>query len=379
MDDCLILGGGVVGLSLAYELAAVGLKVHLIDRAAPGQEASWAGAGILPPGNPRAARTPDDQIAGLAYELHPQWSERLREETGIDNGYRRCGGLYLATDAQGEQELQWHGDYWRALEVSAERLSSAEVAQLEPALAPNGKSSTIRSALWLREEAQLRNPRHLKALEAGCRQRGVRISADTTAEGFDVRGGRVHAVRTSNGLLSAETVCVAGGAWSGDLLVQLGVSAALRPIRGQMVLLACPRPPIERVVNVGRRYLVPRDDGRVLVGSTEEDAGFQKCTTAEGVAGLLRFALELAPTLSDAVVERTWAGLRPETPDGRPYIGRIPGLDNAFVATGHFRQGLLLSPATAVVLGQLMRGETPQVALDEFRADRNVGRSGGRP
>ncbi len=356
MDDCLILGGGVIGLSLAYELAGHGLKVHLIDRAAPGQEASWAGAGILPPGNLPAARTADERLAGLACELHPQWSARLREETGIDNGYRRCGGLYLATDSQSEQELRSQAEYWRALEVSVQELSHAEVAELEPALSHAGSASTIRSAIWLRGEAQLRNPRHLKALLAGCQRRGVRISAETAAEGFEIRGGRVHVVRTSSGALSADTVCVAGGAWSGGLLAQLGVPATLRPIRGQMVLLACPRPPLERIVNVGRRYLVPRDDGHVLVGSTEEDAGFQKHTTADGVAGLLRFALELAPTLAGAGVERTWAGLRPETPDGRPYIGRIPGLDNAFVATGHFRHGLLLSPATAVVLGELVRG-----------------------
>jgi glycine oxidase len=367
MDDCLILGGGVIGLSLAYELAGHGMKVQVLDRAAPGQEASWAGAGILPPGNLAAARTAEEQLAGLAHELHPQWSAQLREETGIDNGYRRCGGLYLADDEGGRQELRQCAESWSALNVPAEMLSPDELAKLEPGLArrpPGG------SALWLRGEAQLRNPRHLKGLLAGCTRRGVRITPDVAAEGFDIRAGRVRGVRTTVGEQYAETVCVASGAWSGELLAQLGVRTALRPIRGQMVLLACIAPPFERVVNHGRRYLVPRDDGRLLVGSTEEDAGFDKQTTAEGVGGLLQFALELAPTLAVAHVERTWAGLRPETPDGRPYIGRVPGLENAFVAAGHFRRGLQLSPATAVVLGQLIRGQQPRISLDTFGVDR---------
>ena len=154
MDDCLILGGGAIGLSLAYELAGHGLKVHVLDRATPGQEASWAGAGILPPGNLAAAKTADDQLAGLAYELHPRWSAQIREETGIDNGYRRCGGLYLAGDEDGEQELRQQAESWRALEVPAEVLSPNELSALEPGLAGRSPATTIRSALWLHGEAQ---------------------------------------------------------------------------------------------------------------------------------------------------------------------------------------------------------------------------------
>lgn len=371
MDDCLILGGGVIGLSLAYELAAHGLKVHVLDRAAPGQEASWAGAGILPPGNLAAAKSADDQLAGLAHELHPQWSAQIQEETGIDNGYRRCGGLYLAKDHAGEQGLQQEAKVWRALDVPVEVLTPHELAKLEPGLACGSPNSIIRSALWLPSEAQLRNPRHLKGLLAACTRRGVRISDATAAEGFEIKSGRIRTVQTAAGDHSAETVCIASGAWSGELLAHLGERPPLRPIRGQMVLLACDAPPFARVVNLGRRYLVPRDDGRVLVGSTEEDVGFEKQNTAAGIGGLLQFALELAPTLAGAPIERTWAGLRPATPDERPYLGRVPGLDNAFVAAGHFRKGLQLSSATAVVLGQVIRGQQPRISLETFRVDRH--------
>ena len=144
----------------------------------------------------------------------------------------------------------------------------------------------------------------------------------------------------------------------------------LKPIRGQIALLHTGTPLMRRVVNVGKRYLVPRDDGRVLVGSTEEDVGFVKHTTAEAIAELLRFGVELVPALKNAALENCWAGLRPATPDERPYLGRIPGFDNAFVAAGHFRSGLQLSPGTAVVLRQCILGQPVDIDLSAFRLDR---------
>jgi glycine oxidase len=142
------------------------------------------------------------------------------------------------------------------------------------------------------------------------------------------------------------------------------------PMRGQMVLFRCERQPFKRVLNDGPRYLVPRGDGYVLAGSTEEEAGFDKSITAEAIAELTRFAIKLVPALRDATIEQTWAGLRPASYDGFPYIGRMPGLENAFVAAGHFRSGLHLSPGTAVVLADLMCGNTPAVDLTPFRVSR---------
>jgi glycine oxidase len=153
----------------------------------------------------------------------------------------------------------------------------------------------------------------------------------------------------------------------------LGLNLQIQPVRGQIVLLRRRSPPIDCVVNEQLRYIVPRDDGRVLVGATVEHAGFDCRTTATGVAGLLQFGMSLVPALSEAVVEKTWAGLRPGTPDGAPYLDRIEGLANGFVAAGHYRSGLVLSPGTAVVMSQLMRGETPEIALKPFRADRDAG------
>jgi glycine oxidase len=190
------------------------------------------------------------------------------------------------------------------------------------------------------------------------------------AEDFEIHGGRIRQVQTTSGPMSAGCVCIATGAWSQGLVARLGAEPKVKPIRGQIALLSTRQPVFKHVINEGPRYFVPRPDGRLLVGSTEEDAGFDRSTTAGALAGLLDFAIGLAPSLADAKLECTWAGLRPSTPDGQPYIGRVAGLDNAFVAAGHFRSGLHLSTGTAVVMSQLIRGLAPQIDLTPFQLDR---------
>ncbi|HEV7221261.1 MAG TPA: glycine oxidase ThiO [Pirellulales bacterium] len=370
MTDALIVGGGVIGLSLAYELAGEGWKVRVVDRGIPGREASWAGAGILPPAGAAAANDPYDRLLQLSNELHRAWSEGLREETGIDNGLRRCGGIYLARDAATAGELGRSVESWRRTGVALEELSAAELGRREPALAGGAASPGLRSAYLLPDEMQLRNPRHLKALLAGCALRGVEVSAGVAVEDFEIRGERIASVQTSGGPIGAEVACLTSGPWTRALLARLGVQAAMKPVRGQMALLNSDRPLLHSIVNEGPRYLVPRPDGRILVGSTEEQAGFEKRTTAEGIAGLLAFATGIAPGLKAAQFEQCWAGLRPGTLDGRPYLGPLPGLANAFVAAGHFRSGLQLSTGTALVMGRLMRGLDPEIDLSPFRVDR---------
>jgi glycine oxidase len=370
MDDCVIVGGGVIGLSLAYELAQRGMQVHLIERGQVGREASWAGAGILPAGKHCKNDNAFDQLVGLSNELHPQWAAQLREETGIDTGLRHCGGIYLARDQATDRQLRQTEVIWRDRGVAVEHLTASRLADVEPALAPAIDDGRIVSALLSSDESQLRNPWHLQALLSACLARGVRVSTGVSVEDVERRENRVEAVRTSAGRIPAGQVCFATGAWSRGILERLGVQLALKPIRGQIVLMRCQRPLLRRIVNDGLRYLVPRLDGRVLVGSTQDDVGFDRRTTAEGVEGLIRLALDLAPELGRATIERTWAGLRPGTADGMPYLGSIPGLENAFVAAGHFRSGLTMSPATAIVMSELIRGEEPSIDLASLRVDR---------
>jgi glycine oxidase len=370
MDDVLIVGGGAIGLSIAYQLATEGLAVHVIDRGNPGSEASWAGAGILPPAGPKSA-TPIEMLARLSYELHPQWAAQLLEETGIDTGYHPSGGLYVARDEAGSFHLRLAQHLWESSGVRYEPLAPDAIQNAEPQLSVGRTERQVREAIRLPDEAQLRNPRHLKALIAACHKRGVTISAGAAADGFETDGDRVTGVVTSSGTVRAGAIVLAGGAWTSAIALQLGLRVQVRPIRGQIVLLRTGQPILRHVINEGPRYLVPREDGRVLVGSTEEDVGFDKLTTSVAKADLLELATSLVPALAQAEVERTWAGLRPATIDGLPYLGPLAGWRNAFIAAGHFRQGLYLSPGTALVLADCVLGRQPRVPLAEFASDRH--------
>jgi glycine oxidase len=368
--DCLVLGGGVVGLSIAYQLARDEKRVQVIDRNLPGKEASWAGAGILPPANLQTAVHPLEKLRGLSHELHPVWAELLRAETGIDNGFRRCGGLYLARSTGEAASLHALAASLAELEIEMTRISVAEVGEIEPALLPLANSGHLVAAYRLPDESQLRNPHHLQALLAACLQRGVTISDHVEATDFVINAGKIDGVVTTSGTISAKQFCVTTGAWTFALLSRLGIETGILPIRGQMVLFRAPHRVFSHVLNEGPRYMVPRDDGRVIVGSTEEEVGFDKQTTAVEIQELTDLARRIVPALCDAIVEKTWAGLRPGTFDGFPYLGSIPDLSNAFVAAGHFRSGLHLSTGTATVICQLMQGETPEIDLSPFRVGR---------
>jgi glycine oxidase len=370
MFDCLILGGGVIGLSLAYELAGHNLRVSVIDRGAPGREASWAGAGILPPATNRPGDPPDLRLAGLSHELHAQWSAELRELTGIDNGYRRCGGIYVARDPEAAGQLDQQMTDWRRRDVRVEPLTAEALHRLEPSLLPEFDDQSNIAACHVPDECQIRNPRHLKALLMACARRGISVEAGVAAEDFQVRGGRIERVITSAGPLQASSVCLACGSWSASLARRLQLTLPVRPVRGQIVLLAGDRPVLSKIITEGSRYLVPRPDGRILIGSTEEEAGFDARPTAEGIAALVDFGRSLVPALGQLPIERSWAGLRPGSADGRPYLGRAAELENLYIATGHFRSGLQLAPATARLVGELIRGEKPSIDLAVFDPQR---------
>ncbi len=222
----------------------------------------------------------------------------------------------------------------------------------------------------------MRNPRHLKALVAACRARGVAIEPRRPAVDFERAGDRITAVVTPGGRFTADRFCLAAGSWSGVVAQRLGFAPAIKPIRGQIVLLQCGASPIRRVVNEGKRYLVPRDDGRVLVGSTEEDVGFDSEPTADVRQDLFAFARSLAPELGESTIERSWAGLRPASGDDLPFLGRIPGWDNMFISAGHFRHGLQWSPGSAVILARLLAGQAAPFDIAAFDPARPAGQAG---
>ena len=365
MSDVVIIGGGVVGLSLAYELRQRETSVTLLARSDLAGESSWAGAGILAPGSLQGDRDPENLLRAHTQELLARWSVELHEETGIDNGFRRCGSLAVTME-QGLPPLRSGADEgrWRRTGVPVESGDSQDLERWEPdlrLLAP--------AAFRLPTEAQLRNPRHCRALAIACSHHH-RLEPDRPVTGFKVQGTRIVAAETSGGEVAGERFVVAAGAWSRKLLAPLGVDLPVKPIRGQIVLLKAPEQRLRHIVWCGSRYLGPRDDGRLLVGSTLEDEGFAPHTTARGVRDILDFALRLAPDLGGFEVERSWAGLRPGTADGLPYLGSLPGFDNLYVATGHYRAGVELSAGPALVMAQLLTGEEPSVPLEHFRPDR---------
>ena len=354
----------MIGLSLAYELAGEGLSVRVIDAQQPGHESSWAGAGIMPPAPPQP-RSAYEELWLLSNRLHESFARELGEATGIDTGYRQCGSLHFGRRESERSALNSTMSFWQARGIDYQELAPAGVRKLEPQLNVDDAA-----AYFLPGEFQIRNPRHLQALLAACRQRGVNVEPGRPAESFEQRGRRT-AVVTEQGILEAATVCVTSGAWTSKLLEPLGATLAIRPIRGQIALLATDPPLLARIVYEGPHYLVPRDDGKLLVGSTLEDVGFDRSTTDEAIDRLLEFAHDVLPATRELTLERCWAGLRPCSADGLPYMGPLDGFDNLFVAAGHFRSGLQLSPGTAKVMADLVQGRTPLVDLTDFRPNRH--------
>jgi glycine oxidase len=366
--DILIIGGGVIGLSCAYYLAREGVRVTVVDRGDFGREASWAGAGILPPGNPARATDVVGRFLALGSSLHETLALDLRDRTGIENGYIRSGGVEVLRDeGYGFPEVRREGITCRLFDAEA-------LHDIEPALAP-----TVRTGCYLPDMAQVRNPWHLKALIAACAGLGVRLCPSCPVDNWIMRGDKVDGVGTGEGDRHADEYLLASGAWTDGMLEPLGIRLDVRPVRGQIALLNTGAPLLRRIVLEGKRYIVPRQDGRVLVGSTEEDAGFDHRTTAKAIAELLQFAVRLVPALAGATVERTWAGLRPGSPDELPFLGRVPGWENVSVAAGHFRAGIQLSPITGMLMKELLLGQTLTVPLDRFGVTRMANRERERP
>ena len=359
-----IVGGGVVGLTTALKLAELGVSVTLLDRQQVGHEASWAGAGMLPPGNLANAVTPESRLRAYSHSLWPELAADLTARTGIDIGYHICGAIEVFAD-NSTLEIEQHAANWKAEGIRIERLSALDVRRHVADM-----DDRFDSAILLADFGQVRNPRYLQALKAACLQRGVEILEHSHAVEIRQKEDRIVDVRVGERTLHFDRICFAAGAWTSSILKPLGFSLPVKPVRGQIVQLQLQSQPFHCVIELGKRYLVPRRDGLILIGSTEEDAGFAKHTTTEGVSGLLDFARSLVPSLAKAEVVHTWAGLRPGSPDELPLLGQVPGFSNAFVGAGHFRSGLQMSPGTGTILADLMLGQTPAIDMNGLQADR---------
>ena len=345
--DALVVGGGVIGLSVAYELAKRGVEVSLLERGKIGGEASWAGAGMLPPGSWYSQHPALDEFAKFARECYPIWSHDLLELSGIDNEFWVCGGRYDKTPGSKLFSQKLKG--WQE--------SGIEVEDHD-------------DHYWVPEEAQIRNPRHLQALKISCEALGVTIRQMNGVESFDSGSGSVSTVRASEGSFNVGSVILTAGCWSSPLAKQLDLNLPSRPLRGQMLLLR----PEEMALASNRHrspyYLVPRRDGLLLVGATVEYVGFDRRTTKAAFHELLDFARNVDPQFGVGSIEGFWSGLRPDSIDGLPTIGRVPGINNVWLATGHSRAGFQFAPPTAKLIAAQVLGEQSPVAEEPFSPNR---------
>lgn len=351
-QDFLIVGGGVIGMLTALQLADAGHSVALVERGRCGREASWAGGGIVSPLYPWRYSRPISALSSWSEGRYPELAGRLLEETGIDPEFRQKGLLYLRVE-----DVAAALDWAREVAKPLSRIDAATLYAKEPQAAPG-----FDGALWMPTLGSIRNPRLGQALRA-------RLAASpgvTLHEGREVRalirqGTAIRGVETDTGALHAGHTVVCAGAWSSALLASVGVTLAVRPVRGQMILFKAPPGLVERVVLKDGRYVIPRADGRVLAGSTLEEVGFDKQTTAAAFDSLHASACSIVPALAECEVEHHWAGLRPGSPEGIPTIGAVPGFDGLHINAGHYRNGLVLAPASTRLLVDQLIGCAPIV------------------
>ena len=359
MSDVVVVGGGIIGLSIAYELAGQGASVSIFDRTRMGTESSWAGAGILPPGNPQFAQTAEARLRGHSHLLWKPLSEQLLEETGIDNGFRNCGGLTLAMNTSDPLEAEIA--HWSEEQVPFQRLTAKEIQRLEPQITSHNLGGIL-----LPQLSQVRNPRHLKAMIAACFNRGVQFHPGEEVLGFDVSQDTIESIQTRTDRVHGGAFALTSGAWSEQLLSRFQTQAGIHPVQGHIVVLNIQPLPFHHLIEVGSRYLVPRPDGHILIGSTEEHVGFNKQTNAKSIHNLLSFAFGLVPILKEARFVQSWTGLRPGSPNGIPWLSAVPNTSNLFLAAGHFRSGLQMSPITGKVMSELILGQELSFPLDEY-------------
>lgn len=348
----IIVGGGVAGLASAQRLLQQGAAVTLLERGVTGRESSWAGGGILSPLCPWDYPEEVTRLTHRSAAEFPVWTAALQAASGIDPEYERSGMLVLPPfDAVAAQ--QW-------CKAHAVPLQLLEVADILPAGAGQ--------ALLLPEVAQVRNPRLVQALRQQVLALGGRIVEQCAVQGLLTEKGRVRALATSCGEQRAERYIVTAGAWSREVLGPYALQLDIRPIRGQMLLFKFETPPLRHIVLQDSLYLIPRCDGHLLVGSTLEDAGFDKSTTAEARDMLWQRAQRLLPALRDMPLVRHWSGLRPAAPGNIPTIGRHPQLENLYLNSGHFRYGVTMAPASVEILLNELNGTAQPFDTSAYRA-----------
>jgi glycine oxidase len=366
--DVVVVGGGVIGCAVGYRVARRGGRALVLEDREAGHAASGAKAGMLAAQAEAHEPGPFVDLLLAARNRHRALADDLAELTGLDPGYVWAGSLRVAVDGDARGELLETRDWQSGLGLDARWLEPAEALELEPHV-----TDDIDGALYLAGDGQVNPPDVVTALVAGMARLGSEVREFTRVTGFRVAGDRIAAVRTTQGDIAAGAVVLAAGPWTGGLAGELGIRFTIYPVKGEMIVTqVLPFPIKANVWDADKLYLVPKRDGRVVIGATEEPHVHDHRPTLGGIAALSRAAIRLVPKLSEALFDYAWGGLRPATPSGEPVLGRVPRFDNLFMAAGHFRNGVLLSAVTGEALAALALGEKPDVDLSHFSPERAI-------
>jgi glycine oxidase len=351
--DVVIVGGGVIGASIAFELAAEKLRVVVLDRQQPGREASWAAAGMLSPAPDSPRDLPLVPLGRESLKLYPEFVAAIEETSGESAGYAREGTLEIFSEPSGEAVRDRRVAECRRLELAAEAVALDTALQWEPAIGP-----AARAAAWLPDEGRVEPRSLMNAVVVAAQRRGAEFCADCGVTGLIREHDRCRGVIAGGDEISAGNVIVAAGCFSREIAPEnewFARYAPTRPVRGQMMALRPDGVGLQRVLRSEKGYLVPRRDGRIVAGSTSEEVGFERRVTPAGMRKIFDAAIELFPGLASAEVLETWSGLRPGTPDDLPLLGPTD-IDGLLVATGHYRNGILLAPVTAKLMREWITG-----------------------
>lgn len=360
ISDITIVGGGIIGMLTAYECRLAGASVTVIEKNDVGRESSWAGGGILLPIYPWRQHAAVTQLVVQSLKHYPQLIDELHAESGIDPEFIQSGML-ICQNPDFDAATAW----CTANSVAFQQPSDNLLATVQ---------SRMDKPLWLPEIRQARNPRLLKAVSATLKKIGVKVITQCELLALDVYGPQVQSITTSQGTFPVNELVLAGGAWTGGLWRQFfngapEIEVKIEPVKGQMLLFAAKPDTLTTMVLDEGHYLIPRADGNILVGSTVEHAGFDKTVATETKEMLLSFALKTLPALANYPVIHHWAGLRPGTALGIPYIARHPEIKNLSINAGHFRNGLTMAPASAQLLTDVLLKREPSISPIPYQFD----------
>ncbi len=366
-SDVVVIGGGIIGLAVAYYLGREKVRVTLVERSAVGREASWAAAGYLSFQSSSNTPGPRLELSRTSCRMYHGWLAELAELTPADTGFLRCGLLELCLDDTETREAKGRAAWQQAAGYAVEWLDVAAVHERYPYLAPD---LPVQGGLLFPEVTQVRPPRLLKALTEATLRLGVQIREYSPVSAITRSGDRVTGVALADGEhLAAPIVVNAAGSWASQLAPEMAVMP-VKPIKGTIVLLEVPAPPTREILASSRGSIYTRADNHLLLGATLEDAGYDKRVRLEAVHTLVRQAMALMPRLKDASLVTAWTGLRPFSHDNLPYLGPVPSLHGAYAATGHYRSGILLAPITGLLLKEMILQQPPTLPLEPYQVTR---------